>query len=45
MMQYTPYEMLYASHVIQGLRTIESVPSVLRENVQAIVDNAVTVKK
>ena len=42
---YTPYEMLYASVVIQGQRTIESIPEMLRANVKEIVDNAITVKK
>lgn len=42
---YTPYEMLYASVVIEGERTIEQIPEMLRANVQEIVDHAVTVKK
>lgn len=37
---YSSLEMLYATHVIEGKRTIESVPSSIRENVQEIVDNA-----
>lgn len=37
---YSNLEMLYAIHVIEGKRTIESVPSSIRENVQEIVDSA-----
>lgn len=36
-MSYANLEMLYANYVIDGKRTIESVPKVLRGNVQAIV--------
>ena len=44
MFDYTPYEMLYAVHVIEGRRTIESVPAILRENVAKIVADAVSKK-
>lgn len=37
---YSSLEMLYATHVIEGKRTIESVPATIRENVQAIVDDS-----
>lgn len=37
---YSNLEMLYATHVIEGKRTIESVPSIIRENVAEIVANA-----
>lgn len=37
---YSNLEMLYATHVIEGKRTIESVPSSIRENVAEIVANA-----
>ena len=37
---YSSLEMLYATHVIEGKRTIESVPSIIRENVSEIVENA-----
>lgn len=39
-MNYSALEMLYATHVIEGKRTIESVPEVLREDVAKIVDEA-----
>lgn len=39
--EYTTYEMLYATHVIEKKRTIESVPASIRETVREIVDNAV----
>lgn len=34
---FTNLEMLYATHVIEGLRTIDSVPALIRDNVAAIV--------
>lgn len=34
---YSNLEMLYATHVIEGNRTIESVPASIRENVREIV--------
>ena len=37
---YSALEMLYATHVIEGKRTIESVPTSIRENVQEIVNDA-----
>lgn len=37
---YSNLEMLYAIHVIEGKRTIESVPASIRENVKEIVDNS-----
>lgn len=37
---YSNLEMLYATHVIEGKRTIDSVPSSIRENVAEIVANA-----
>ena len=37
---YSNLEMLYATHVIEGKRTIESVPASIRENVAEIVANA-----
>lgn len=37
---YSNLEMLYATHVLEGKRTIESVPSSIRENVAEIVANA-----
>ena len=40
--EYSGLEMLYASHVIQGKRTIESVPASIRPNVQEIVDAAIS---
>lgn len=39
-MNYSALKMLYATHVIEGKRTIESVPEVLREDVAKIVDEA-----
>lgn len=42
---FTNLEMLYAAHVIEGKRTIEQVPSVLRDNVAEIVENAISIKK
>lgn len=39
-MKYTNYMMLYATHVIDGKRTIESVPVQIREQVLEIVDDA-----
>ena len=37
---YSNLEMLYATHVLEGKRDIESVPSSIRENVAEIVANA-----
>lgn len=37
---FTNLEMLYADHIIKGLRTIESVPALIRDNVAAIVADA-----
>lgn len=37
---YSALEMLYATHVIEGKRDIESVPASIRENVAKIVNNA-----
>ena len=37
---YSSLEMLYAQHVIEGKRTIESVPSSIRDSVAEIVTNA-----
>lgn len=37
---YSALEMLYATHVIEGKRTIDSVPTSIRENVKEIVMNA-----
>ena len=37
---YSNLEMLFATHVLEGKRTLENVPSVLRPNVKEIVDNA-----
>lgn len=39
-MSYSALEMLYATHIIEGKRTIESVPSSIREDVAEIVTNA-----
>lgn len=39
-MNYSALEMLYVTHVIEGKRTIESVPSSIREDVAEIVTNA-----
>ena len=39
-MIYGPLTMLYASHVIEGKRTIDSVPASIREDVRDIVKNA-----
>lgn len=38
---YTALVMLYASHVIEGKRTIDSVPVSLKKQVQEIVDSSV----
>ncbi|MDT2756982.1 CD1375 family protein [Enterococcus asini] len=35
---YSNLEMLYATHVIEGKRTIDSVPASIRENVAEIVE-------
>lgn len=40
--EFTPLEMLYADHVMRGLRTIESVPAIIRERVQAIIDLSIS---
>lgn len=37
---YSALAMLYATHVIDGKRTIENVPASIREQVQEIVDEA-----
>ena len=37
---YSALEMLYATHVIEGKRTIDSVPASIREDVKEIVMNA-----
>ncbi|MCO5478205.1 hypothetical protein IGJ28_000767 [Enterococcus sp. AZ091] len=37
-MEFSALKMLYAKHVIEGKRTIESVPDVLREDVAKIVE-------
>lgn len=37
---YSSLEMLYAQHVLEGKRDIESVPSIIRNNVTEIVANA-----
>ncbi|MDO0920148.1 MULTISPECIES: CD1375 family protein [unclassified Enterococcus] len=39
-MNYSALEMLYATHIIEDKRTIESVPSSIREDVAEIVANA-----
>lgn len=39
-MGFSALKMLYATHVIEGKRTIESVPEILREDVAEIVTNA-----
>lgn len=39
-MEFSALKMLYATHVIEGKRTIESVPEILREDVAEIVTNA-----
>lgn len=39
-MQYSALEMLYATHVIEGKRTLESVPASIREDVAEIVVSA-----
>lgn len=39
-MNYSALEMLYATHIIEGKRTIESVPLSIREDVAEIVTNA-----
>lgn len=45
MKEYSPYEMLYATHVIERKRTIESVPASIRENVREIVEAAQSKKE
>lgn len=37
---FSNLEMLYATHVIEGKRTIDSVPASIRENVQEIVNDS-----
>lgn len=37
---YSALEMLYATHVLEGKRTIESVPASIRDNVATIVAEA-----
>ncbi len=37
---YSALMMLYATHVIEGKRTIAQVPESIRETVQEIVDDA-----
>lgn len=37
---YSNLEMLYAQHVLEGKRDIESVPSSIRDSVAEIVANA-----
>lgn len=37
---YSALAMLYATHVIDGKRTIKNVPASIREQVQEIVDEA-----
>lgn len=39
-MNYSALQMLYASHIIEGKRTIESVPASIREDVAEIITNA-----
>lgn len=45
MKEYSPYEMFYATHVIEGKRTIESVPASIRENVREIVEASISKKE
>ncbi|MCD5001175.1 hypothetical protein IV487_01690 [Enterococcus saccharolyticus] len=44
-MPYTALEMLYATHVIEGKRTVETVPASIRANVADIVANAKSEEK
>lgn len=44
-MMYPSLTMLYANHVIDGKRTIESVPAKIRPQVQEIVDDAMGKKQ
>lgn len=37
---YSALEMLYATHVIEGKRTIDSVPSSIRNSVSEIVESS-----
>lgn len=37
---YSALQMLYASHIVEGKRTIESVPASIREDVAEIVASA-----
>lgn len=39
-MMYSNLEMLYAQHVLEGKRTIDKVPEVIRPAVAEIVTNA-----
>lgn len=41
MKQYGALAMLYASHVIEGKRTIDTVPTSIRDVVEEIVQEAV----
>ena len=38
--QFPNLVMMYADHVMRGLRTIESVPEMIRADVQWIIDEA-----
>lgn len=38
--QFPNLTMMYADHVMRGFRTIESVPAMLLEDVQWIIDEA-----
>ncbi|WP_375180246.1 CD1375 family protein [Enterococcus rotai] len=40
-MAYSALAMLYATHVIEGERTIEQVPKALRSQVEKVVNDAV----
>lgn len=42
---FTNLQMLYATHVLEGKRTIESVPEVIRDAVAKIVNEAIEAKK
>lgn len=44
-MLFTALEMLYATHVIEGKRAIDSVPASIRPNVQTIVNDAKSEEK
>lgn len=45
MRTYTALEMLYATHVIEGLRTLDKVPANILEAVTEIVEKAKSEKK